>query len=223
MPRLAIPERYRAGVAGLGSMAEGAFSAFLTALETGLSADNSSDLAAMLVNEGGQLSEIPDLDKIIDAAASMQGVYQESHVPLGTFGKDVADALSVFAPALAKKIDSATLSQRVVKIAEAKRLDLTEEKIISLGAEVERQYCCSRILTDVRAAFSDDASVLPKAMTILHTLRIGYLDDTSEHREFYLSVDNDDLLALKESIDRALTKSKTLEALLAKADCRLFE
>jgi hypothetical protein len=115
------------------------------------------------------------------------------------------------------------LTERVVKIAGAKRIELMEEKIRSLQAEVEREYCCGRILTDVRAAFSEDPSTPPKAMTILHTLRIGYINDVAEHREFYVALENADLVDLKDQIERALAKSETLEALLAKADCRLFE
>jgi hypothetical protein len=78
-------------------------------------------------------------------------------------------------------------------------------------------------LTDVRAAFSDDASELPTGMTVLHTLQIGYHDDTGRHREFYVTLESDDLEGLRDAIDRAEMKKKALEELLAKADCRLFE
>lgn len=221
--QLSIPVRHRDGVAGLAAMPNDAFTDFSGAIEKGLSADSASDLAAQLVKVYPSLREQTGLENIIAAIASMLGIYNDAHVSPVIFAKDVADALAADAPILAKKVDLKVLSERIARIANGKRIEITEEKIRSIQVEVERQYCCGRILTDVRAAFADDPSVPPTAMTILHTLRIGYFDDSAEHREFYLALDNDDLSKLRELIDRALIKSKTLEALLAKAECRLFE
>jgi len=223
VPRLSIPERYRVGVAGLAALPDGVFSDFLAAVERGLSAQNADAIAGELQKQVDSLRDQVELSKVIAAVASMQETYHRAHVAPEAFGKDVADALSADAPSLAKKIATNVLTERVINIAEAKRIELMDEKIRSLQAEVEREYCCGRILTDVRAAFSDDPVIPPSVMTILHTLRIGYINDTAEHREFYVALENADLVDLKDQIERALTKGKTLEALLAKANCRLSE
>jgi hypothetical protein len=224
LARLTIPEHLRVGVAGLASMSDAAFSDFLAALEGGLSAENAEDVSADLQKRLESLRAQDDLLQVISAVASMQSTYHGAHnVTPDTFGKDIAEAMSAQAPSLAKNITLSVLAKRSTKIAEAKSIELIEERIKSLKAEVERAYCCARILTDVRAAFSENASASPKAMTILHTLRIGYLDDTAKHREFYLTLENADLSDLKGHIERAMLKGETLEALLAKADCRLFE
>lgn len=223
LPRLSIPERYRVGVAGLAALSEDAFADFLAAVQTGLSADTASDLAAQMEKGIESLRQHADLSNIIAAVASMQSIYCGSHVSSKTFGRDVVDALSADAPSLAKKVALKVLAERAIKIAEAQQIELTDQKIRDIQTEVERGYCCGRILTDLRPAFADDPTKPPKAMTILHTLRIGYINDTGEHREFYITLDKSDLSDLKELIERALTKSKTLEALIAKAECRLCE
>jgi hypothetical protein len=220
---LTIPERYRSGVALLAAMSNEAFDALLKAIKSGLTADNASDLVPDLGKKSEVLRKQSKLSEIIAAVASMQGIFHRAIVTPDQFAKDVAEALANDAPDLAKKIDSGILSARIVKLVLGKQIDITEQKIRSLQMEVERSFCCVRILTDVRAAFTVDPTEAPTGMTILNTLRIGYIDDQAEHREFYLAMDSDDLSNLRKAINRALKKSKTLEALLAKANCRLYE
>ena len=223
MADLTIPERYRSGVALLAAMSNEAFDALLKAIKSGLTADNASDLVPDLGKKSEVLRKQSKLSEIIAAVASMQGIFHRAIVTPDQFAKDVAEALANDAPDLAKKIDSGILSARIVKLVLGKQIDITEQKIRSLQMEVERSFCCVRILTDVRAAFTVDPTEAPTGMTILNTLRIGYIDDQAEHREFYLAMDSDDLSNLRKAINRALKKSKTLEALLAKANCRLYE
>jgi hypothetical protein len=223
LANLTIPERYRSGVARLAAMSDEAFNALLKASKSGVAADNASKLVPKLAEKSEALREQSDLSKIVGAAASMQSIFQSTSVSPKQFAQDVVEALADDAPTLAKKTNSKVLSARIIKIVEGKQIDLTDQKIRSLKLEVERAFCCVRILTDVRAAFTADPTVPPAGMMILNTLRIGYLDDQHEHREFYLAMDSDDLSKLRNAINRALMKSKTLEALLAKADCRLFE
>jgi hypothetical protein len=220
---LKIPEHYRSGVALLATMSNEAFDALLKAIKSGLTADNASDLVPDLGEKSEVLRKQSKLSEIIAATTSMQGIFYRSIATPEQFAQDVTEALADDAPDLAKKTDSKILSARIVKLVLGKKIDITDQKIRSLQLEVERSFCCVRILTDVRAAFTADPTIAPTGMTILNTLRIGYIDDQGEHREFYLAMDRDDLSNLKKTIDRAQKKSKTLESLLAKANCHLFE
>ena len=82
-------------------------------------------------------------------------------------------------------------------------------------------YCSARVLTDIRTAFGYDTKKR-SALTIMHTLEIKYHDDTGKLREFYVAVDNDDLIELKEAINRAFDKNATLIDLLEKAEFDLY-
>lgn len=223
LPRPSIPQRYRAGLAALAALPESAFADFIDWVEKGVSADTPAALAERLENELPAFHGDPESVKILSAAESIQGVYKNSHVSLQTFASEIAEALLDDAPTLKKEIDPRLLSERIKKTVKAPTIEITTEKIKELQTEVERGFCSARILTDARVSFAHDPSVAPAAMTIMHTLRIRYHDDSARHREFYVSLDMEDLASLKEAIERAQTKSKTLEALLAKADCRLFE
>jgi hypothetical protein len=222
MSRLSIPERFRAGIAAFAALPEESFAELLKVMEESVSADTPELATAQLET---RLPSIPKsiLTEIIIAIASLQSLDRRSHVPTSILAVDVAESLSADSPKLAKGISTEVLKSRVMSIVEAKSIHITSTKITELQREVERSYCRARILTDVRTAFSDDMSELPRGMTILHCLQIGYHDDTGSHKEFYVTLENDDLTDLKEVIERAEKKKKILEELLAKADCRLFE
>lgn len=148
---LTIPERYRSGVALLAAMSNEAFDALLKASKSGLIADNASDLVPGLGKKSETLRKQPKLSEIIEAAASMQGIFHRSSATPEQFAQDVAEALADDAPDLAKKTDSKVLSARIIKLIRGKLINITEQKVRSLQSEVERSFCCVRILTDVRA------------------------------------------------------------------------
>jgi hypothetical protein len=222
LSRLSIPVRFRAGIAALAALPEEPFSELLKAIQEKISADTPELAASQL---GERLPFIPksELAKIISAIASLQSLDSRSHVRTSTLAADISDSLSSDSPELAKGISSEVLKSRVKLVVEAESIHITTAKLSELQAEVERSFCRARVLTDLRAAFSDDASELPRGMTVLHTLQIGYHDDTGRHKEFFVTLESEDLAEIKEAIERAEKKKKTLEELLAKADCRLFE
>ncbi|HET6386457.1 MAG TPA: hypothetical protein VFJ58_23945 [Armatimonadota bacterium] len=68
------------------------------------------------------------------------------------------------------------------------------------------------MLSDVRHVFSHDLA--PVAAVIVHQLRIGYLEDV-ERKEFWVTLDTNDLDQLIATLDRARTKAEKLRATIA--------
>jgi len=96
-------------------------------------------------------------------------------------------------------------------------------KTQSLGAEYERRFCTARILTDARPVYIESPSSLPEAMMITHTLRITFHDDTGAMREVYVTMDDDDLITLRDLVERAEEKTKSLQSLFAIAKVQVVE
>ena len=109
------------------------------------------------------------------------------------------------------------------KLLQETPLDLPAAKADDLRAEVERNYCDARILTDLRAGFRKTVDDSPSMMVVLHNLRIGYHDDRGDHREFYVSLDAKDLRNLQEAIERAQKKSVALKNLVKSANIAVVE
>ena len=87
-------------------------------------------------------------------------------------------------------------------------------KTREVRAEHEHVYCHSRILTDIRPIFQDDVHQSPEAATLIHMLKIMY-HDADSHKECFFALDDQDLRQLRDQVDRAINKEKTLQKLLA--------
>lgn len=223
MPRLSIPQRFRVGVAALAALPEPEFKNLLSAIQDGASADTPESFAQRLAPGIPSLAR-NELSGLIEALVSLQRVFNNSHVTEETFAVDVVEGLAADSPKLAKGIDPEALKARLIRaVVKSKGIIVTSAKIRELRAEVEHSFCRGRIFTDIRTAFSEDASERPRGMTILHTLQIGYHEGHSDHKEFYVTLDDEDLANLKKVILRAEKKKKTLKEMFAKNNFRLFE
>jgi len=77
-------------------------------------------------------------------------------------------------------------------------------------------YCDAKILSDIRPVFGDDLSEGPISAVITHTLKLAY-HEGGEHKEFFIVMDQQDLITLFEVIDRAHEKEQALTGLLQKS------
>lgn len=94
-------------------------------------------------------------------------------------------------------------------------------KATILKAEYERKFCTARILTDARPVYLESPSNPPSAMMIMHNLRVTFHDDTGAMRETYITMDDDDLATMRELVDRAEEKSKSLRSVFEKANIKI--
>jgi hypothetical protein len=218
---LGIPERFRVGIASIASVTDASFSDLVKALKSSAIGDTATDLSGKIES---QVPSIPLTKRtaIIAAVSAMQGVQKSAHADSTKFTADIWDALKDDAPELTEGIDEETLKTRMDILLRETSVHLTSAKVAELRSEIERTFCGARVLTDVRTAFPDDATKRP-AMTILHTLELMFHDDIGRHREFYVGLDDKDLVILKDAVDRAIQKKATLVNLLKKAEFELFD
>ncbi len=221
MSSLTIPERYRPGVARLGTISDSSFLDLLEALRNSDQSETARELASKIQGSVPSITA-SDRESIIAAIASMQSVQKAAHVDVIQFASDVWASLEEDSPELISEVEADTLKSRVAALLNQTSVHLTSAKVAELRSEVERLFCGARILTDVRTAFPDDASRRP-AMSILQTLEIKYHDDLGRHREFYVALDDTDLAILKDAVERAVQKKASLVDMLRQADFELFE
>jgi hypothetical protein len=62
----------------------------------------------------------------------------------------------------------------------------------------------------------DEKGETVDAAVIVHNLRIHYGQD-SEHKDFYVSLDTSDIADIREALDRADAKAKSLEGILKRS------
>lgn len=95
-------------------------------------------------------------------------------------------------------------------------------KAARLQRDGERLYCTSKTLSDIRPVFENDPTNRPLGAVLTHTLKISY-HEGSNHREFHVVLDSNDLEQLAEVVQRAKDKDKTLRELLESTGLTSFD
>lgn len=83
-------------------------------------------------------------------------------------------------------------------------------KAYQLLFENTRSFRKSRVITDMRMIFDDDFDKKSQAGLIIHQLKLEYLE-ANMSKEFFISLDNDDVLELREELKRALEKEDCIK------------
>lgn len=84
-------------------------------------------------------------------------------------------------------------------------------KAFSLCFENDKVYKQGRIFTDIRIIFNNDLKDTHRNAVILHQLKIEF-EKNEEQNNLFLALDSDDLLNLKEQIERAIEKEKQIKS-----------
>jgi hypothetical protein len=92
-----------------------------------------------------------------------------------------------------------------------------------LQTQNPRNFQSARIVTDIRPVFSDKVSAPPLGAVIVETLQIQTWTRDGSSELIFVSMDETDLLQLRETVDRALVKTRTLSTLLSDQNLPYFE
>jgi hypothetical protein len=155
-----------------------------------------------------------DLTAPLIALRALYGVRSSSGKPLSVFIDDLLEALREMSPKSFTKNKAAAARGRLERLLAVKPL-IFASKIKSLRDSEERTFCGAKILTDLRPVFPDDVRDGPDGFLITHRLKLGFHVNKGRHRDFYVSLDSEDLDSLREAIDRAEKKAQSLQKRLS--------
>ncbi len=88
-------------------------------------------------------------------------------------------------------------------------------KAMFLASQTPGSLVKPKILTDARPVYGANASDAPQAFVVSHTFVVECIVD-GEEKDLYLSMDHEDLTALRVALDRAIAKEKSMHEILAK-------
>ena len=152
-----------------------------------------------------------DLDGILAAIISLGVVRWSRDISTDSFVNDVAEAIEAF-DSVGGSEES---KERLHKILGIDSLLITS-KAITIFTDYQRTLHGSKILTDLRYVFKVDPEDEPYGAVIVHLLKLTFHEDT-EHKEFFVAMDDNDLRHLKDVIIRAEKKARTLKRKLDSA------
>lgn len=129
------------------------------------------------------------------------------------------DSLEKFAQGIATSRDldlppdtAGLLTERLEVLARLPVIAITA-KTKDIASEHDRIFHSARVLTDIRPVFGDDPHQPPLGAVVSHLLRI----DVFRHgklEDYFVALDNSDLVALKAVVDRAIEKNQSLGKIL---------
>lgn len=163
------------------------------------------------------VTEISDFDEIAnnlakednnqEVAIRLLYTYSKSDVTTSLFLKEVYNKLQ---EKFGNEIEEKIFYDRMNKLLD----DESNLKIIlktdNLKRQNERLFLNARLITDLRPLFSSKDEEKVIGQTIIHNFKISY-EESDEKRDFFISLDNDDLHLMKEVIERAIRKENILK------------
>lgn len=98
----------------------------------------------------------------------------------------------------------------------------TSSRAGDIQHEFERIFSTARVLTDIRPLFAKDSTAAVAGALIVHQLKITVFRD-GNYEDMYVSMDDADIIVLRQVLERAEAKGKTLASLMANASIRCFD
>jgi hypothetical protein len=115
----------------------------------------------------------------------------------------------------------AHLRDALVKLLSTKQLDVAA-KAVGVLNDNQRSFIVARVLSDIRPVFQDDVVKGPAAAVLVHSLKVEFLE-SGRPKEFFVTLDGQDLRSLLKIVQRALEKDHQLQKLLAKLNIPYLE
>ncbi len=163
--------------------------------------------------------------KVTDIFQMLSGLYAARE----NLGLDVDDFIKEVRSAIEESGNPDTQPSDWQRVEEAFRHALSADTALSISAKAvgiltdhPQVYWYSRVLTDLRPVFRTDLSESPPAMVVVHNLKIAYRT-SGGYREFFVALDTLDVEALRDVLDRALEKERSLRTIAEKSNLNLLE
>jgi hypothetical protein len=213
MPEIVIPLGHRALLAKLVSLPDEQASGLINELRNTPPALSLSELGSRIA-PATKLKE-DDARAIVGMLASMyEAMVRADENPDSFVSAVIAAAQELPSDLFHESVDWGRAQKLVGELMRMEQSLGVTSKVLGVITDHDHVYCRSRVLTDIRPVFSTSVSDPPAALVVVHTLRLTYHSGGETHG-FYVALDAADLEDIREQLDRAVEKEKSLRAMLA--------
>jgi hypothetical protein len=210
LPILKIPADDRKVLLRIAALSESDFQQLLAAVNTVPVRFDPVEVAATLSPLLGFWNRT-DLQLALMMLMTLYSARDSRAVPIEQFISDVSTSVEQ-----QEKVDPSraeTLKNYLRSLLSVGSLELAS-KVAELSHEHANLFESSRILTDVRPVFGADSSDLQiQGAVIINTLKIRFWN-AGGSQEVYVSLDEEDLEQLRDTVARALNKNQAVRALM---------
>jgi hypothetical protein len=216
MAQITIPESSRPAIQSLTHLTAEEFKTLFEALQRAAPAA-APELFWKHVAEHAPAMSSSTIKTIVNELFSMHTAIENSNISAGDFAKAISDA--AFAEHSEEfpinEADRGILRDRLLKLFELKDSLRLTAKALEILTDAQHLFFTAKILTDIRPVFNEKGTAT-EAAVIIHNLAIHY-GDGSDHKNFFVTLDTNDVKVLRAILDRADEKAKVLQAILDRA------
>ena len=215
MPNVRVPREVLAGVKVIANLDDGTLSKIIQMFRSEAASLYPSVIARTLAAKIQELSEA-NAQAVIDCIIALELARASTSIPIAQLVSDVVASAKSEIPDESKQNRLTAWLQDALGIEPL----MISAKGISVMQDNERTFFNARVITDIRPVYKEGLSETPKeppsAAVIVHTLKIGFRE-SGHYNEFFVALDSEDLVKLKQALERAEAKTDTLQALLNSA------
>jgi hypothetical protein len=221
MATFRIPPAHRDGLGELLALDEDSKQRLLSALEDTGRALKPDDLS----ERASSLSKLPleTVSNIVAVLVSLNALRTHLDITADEVADQVCEAL-VQSSDKELTLTSENREQfrgYLAKLVAARSL-VVSSKVVDVWSEHEHAFCSARIFTDLRPVFGGEQDDTLMATGVVHMLKLSY-HEPNAIKEIYIALDDDDIIDLRDALDKASIRSEGLRALLQEAKISYFE
>ncbi len=170
-----------------------------------------------------QLSVAPDtVAEIVSVLASLYFARESLGAEVGDFVSGVRGAMERSGKTELQSGDWPGFESSLKEVLDPNSALSASAKATGLLTDNPRNYIGGRVLTDLRPVFGVNADEEPIAMAIVHNLKISYREGR-DAKDFFVAMDSLDVRALRDLLERAVTKEESIRNLSKAKSLKLLE
>lgn len=204
---LRIPPRYLSGLKAIAELSDKAIKDLQAALASVPSSLTTEHLAEHVAKAAPQISD--RALEATEALLSLIALLPEEGGGASSLAADVAYSEDLKLASNKRNF----FAKRLVTLLNLECLSLAA-RAYDIVTEYERVFHGARILTDLRPVFGADTSKGPKATLLVSTLKIDFHPPDGSLDSHFFAMDHADLLRLRDTVDRALSKHQSLQEMV---------
>ncbi len=176
---------------------------------------------------GDKLATASGLDsskiyRILDVLVSLHAAREGMNLPLEEFIAELIHAIEALDNPKLKLTDRPLFDTSIGALLSPDSPLALTSKALAVMNEHSNVYLAGRVLSDLRPVFGSSVDDDPAALVTIHTLKISYRHNRNIS-EFFVAMDNADIVELMDILGRALKKEKALRHLTDEKQVNLLE
>lgn len=221
---LRIPGEYESGLAKIRVLSNESVRELLAALQQIPDTYSQSSLSSAVAEKVDTIAA-SDVEEIVPALFSLYAYRDYSQSAISDVAESVAQTMeqSESEQLRLSPEDRDSFTKRLAELLNVEPLNRVARAGI-LSLENEHTMRDTRIVTDIRPIFEpENPDAPPKGAVIFHTLKINYRADGDRNKEFFVTLDADDVRRLQEQLERAEAKAERLKPIIKAAQMRYID